>query len=113
MPMYEYLCEQCGAFAEVRPMAEYDRPQVCPGCGLEAPRVILTAPAFSGLSDTRRLAHATNERSANSPRTLAETKATHGRGCSCCSGKSKSSRTVKAKNGAKTFPKARPWMISH
>jgi putative FmdB family regulatory protein len=113
MPMYEYLCDTCGAFAEVRPMAEYDRPAACPGCGIEAPRVILTAPAFSSMSRTQRLAHVTNERAANSPRTLAETKAAHGRGCSCCSGTPRSSRSVKAKNGAKTFPKARPWMISH
>lgn len=109
MPMYEYLCEGCGPFAEMRPMAEYDRPLACPGCGLQAPRVILTAPNFSSLSGTRRLAHATNERSANAPRTLADTKTVHGRGCSCCSGKA--SRSLK--NGAKTFPKARPWMISH
>jgi putative FmdB family regulatory protein len=113
MPMYEYLCEGCGPFAEIRPMAEYDRPSACPACGVDAPRVILTAPNFSSLSDTRRLAHATNERSASAPRTLAETKSAHGRGCSCCAGTSKSSRSVKTKSGAKTFPKARPWMISH
>ena len=113
MPTYDYLCETCGPFAEMRPMAEYNRPLACPDCGIEAPRAILTAPNFSSLSDTRRLARATNERSAAAPRTLAETKAAHGRGCSCCSGTSKSSRAVKAKNGAKTFPKTRPWMISH
>jgi putative FmdB family regulatory protein len=113
MPMYEYLCERCGAFVEMRPMTQYDLPLACPDCGREAPRVILTAPNFSTLSGTRRLAHATNERSASAPRTLAEAKATHSRGCSCCSGRSRSSRSVEFKNGAKTFPKARPWMISH
>jgi putative FmdB family regulatory protein len=37
----------------------------------------------------------------------------HGPGCSCCSGGARRSRTAKAADGKKSFPSARPWMISH
>jgi putative FmdB family regulatory protein len=46
MPVYEYLCDDCGPFKDLRPMAECDDPQVCPQCEIMAPRVILTAPNF-------------------------------------------------------------------
>jgi putative FmdB family regulatory protein len=112
MPVYEYLCEACGPFTDMRPMAECDAPQDCPQCSRSAPRVILTAPRFACMPAERRIAHATNERSASSPRSLSEMQKTHGAGCSCCSGKS--SRFLKrCKNGSKSFPASRPWMISH
>jgi len=80
MPVYEYLCNDCGPF-------------------------------FCMPSDKRK-AHATNERSANAPKTVGEYKASHGPGCGCCS--TKPSRLVKqTRSGAKSFPTARPWMISH
>jgi putative FmdB family regulatory protein len=111
MPVYEYLCDDCGAFTAIRPMAEYEQPHDCPECGTAAPRVILTAPRMSGLSSESRIAHATNERSAHAPRS---SKQSHGAGCSCCSGKSTSKRIVKqGRDGSKSFPTARPWMISH
>ena len=115
MPVYEYLCENCGPFTEVRPMVEFEQPQPCPGCGCSAPRVMLTAPNFSSVSSTARLAHATNERSASSPATLSAMKAQHGGGCSCCSGSfgKKGRKVAKGTGGAKAFPNARPWMISH
>ena len=46
MPVYEYLCNDCGPFTDMRPMAECDAPQDCPRCASESPRVILTAPNF-------------------------------------------------------------------
>jgi putative FmdB family regulatory protein len=112
MPVYEYLCKDCGPFTAMRPMSEYELPLQCPECMENAPRVILTAPHFSTLSAGRRLAHATNEKSAHAPKTSAEFNAAHGPACSCCSGKS--SRLVKrGKDGSKSFPSSRPWMISH
>jgi putative FmdB family regulatory protein len=112
MPVYEYLCDDCGPFTNMRPMAECDEPDDCPACGTRAPRVILTAPHFSCLPASTRKARATNERSAHAPKTLGEYKASHGPGCGCCSGKP--SRLVdKTRSGAKSFPTARPWMISH
>ena len=117
MPTYEYLCDDCGPFTDIRPMAECDAPHDCPQCDARSPRVILSAPRLSCLSTGDRLAFATNERSAHAPRTLGEYKASqdkvgHGAGCSCCSTKP-SRKTRKTKSGAKSFPTARPWMISH
>ena len=112
MPVYEYLCNDCGPFTAMRPMAECELPQDCPACQSEAPRVLLTAPHCSTMSGERRRAHATNERSSNAPKSLAEHKALHPSGCSCCSGKS-SRFVARGKSGAKSFPTSRPWMISH
>ncbi len=112
MPVYEYLCNDCGPFTNMRPMVECDEPDDCPRCAAEAPRVILTAPAFYSMSATSRKAAATNERSANAPKTSAEYRASHGAGCGCCTGKP-SRLTRKTPRGAKSFPTARPWMISH
>ena len=75
MPVYEYLCNDCGPFTDMRPMAECDAPQDCPQCAGESPRVILTAPNFFCMPADKRKAHATNERSANAPKTVAEYKA--------------------------------------
>jgi putative FmdB family regulatory protein len=111
MPVYDYLCERCGPFTDMRPMAESGRPRECPECGAEAPRAFLTAPYMASMSTERRTAYATNERSASAPRSLKA----HGGGCSCCSG---SSMRYNKKRGekpveAKSFPSRRPWMISH
>ena len=87
MPVYDYLCERCGPFTDMRPMAECDAPNDCPRCGRAAPRAFLTAP-------------------------LSSMKKNHGAGCACCSGKSMR-KSRRGKNGAKSFPGSRPWMISH
>jgi putative FmdB family regulatory protein len=112
MPVYEYLCNDCGPFTAMRPMAECDLPSGCPACSADAPRVILTAPHCSTVPAAKRQAHAANERSARAPLTLAAFKASHGAGCACCSGKS-SRMTRRGKDGSKSFPASRPWMISH
>jgi putative FmdB family regulatory protein len=109
MPVYEYLCDRCGPFTQMRPMAEYEMPSPCPDCAAAAPRVILTAPRASTLAAETRRAHATNERSANAPRSSSSMRGKHGAGCSCCGGGS----AKKGKNGLKSFPSSRPWMISH
>jgi putative FmdB family regulatory protein len=113
MPVYDYLCARCGPFTEMRPMAECDLPQKCPECRKKAPRAFLTAPYFATMSGERRLAHATNERSASAPKALSS----HGGGCNCCSGASmrykKNGRNGAARGDAKSFPSKRPWMISH
>ncbi len=113
MPVYDYLCNDCGPFTEMRPMAECDAPLDCPKCESSSPRAILRAPNFSCMSAERRKAHATNERSANAPKTLGEYKASHGPGCGCCSPRKKGRAVNKTRSGAKSFPSARPWMISH
>jgi putative FmdB family regulatory protein len=111
MPIYEYLGSDCGPFTSMRPMAECDMPSDCPECRASAPRVILTAPQCSTMPAQAQLAHAANERRAHAPRTLASLKAAHGPGCACCSGASRFSK--RGKDGSKSFPAGRPWMISH
>jgi putative FmdB family regulatory protein len=113
MPVYEYLCDRCGPFTRMRPMAESDLPSECPDCAGTAPRVILTAPYCSTLSAESRNAYATNERSANSPR-LSSAGDSHGGGCTCCAARPLGRRKKgKEKAAAKSFPNSRPWMISH
>jgi putative FmdB family regulatory protein len=112
MPVYEYLCNDCGPFTAIRPMAEYAERHRCPQCAASAPRVLVTAPHLATMPTARRLAHATNERSSHAPRMLSQPGPSHGAGCACCSGKS-SRFTRRGKDGSKSFPTSRPWMISH
>ena len=107
MPAYDYSCDACGPFTTVRPMLEYALPMDCPGCGQSSPRALLQVPALAVMGAGQRRAHATNERSAHAPR-LASSGA-HRAGCSCCSPKAKTTKP----EAAKSFPAARPWMISH
>jgi putative FmdB family regulatory protein len=110
MPFYDYLCDDCGPFTLMRPMAECEHPSDCPDCGASAPRAYLRAPNFSCMSADARTAHATNERSAAAPISSSQFKAKHGKGCGCCT----PSRSLKRdKDGGKHFPTKRPWMISH
>ena len=105
MPVYDYACDACGPFTVLRPMAQFRDPHECPDCGVECVRAFLTAPNLASMDAGRRKAHAVNERSAHAPRRSSA----HGAGCSCCS-------TPKAKTNPgspKSFPNARPWMISH
>ncbi len=111
MPVYDYECAECGVFTALRPMADYDKPCDCPDCGTVSSRVMLSVPYVSGVSKATRVAHETNERSADSPTRLS--KVGHGSNCSCCSGRKLSSKTRKGADGSKSFPAARPWMISH
>jgi putative FmdB family regulatory protein len=112
MPVYDYQCPRCGPFTQMRPMADCDLPHECPRCARQAPRAFLTAPHLATLSAERRVAHATNERSASAPKVLSDMKQAHGAGCGCCGGTSLR-KTKRGKNGAKSFPASRPWMISH
>jgi putative FmdB family regulatory protein len=112
MPMYDYLCERCGPFTLMRPMAECNLGADCLICGRVSARAIVTAPQLSRLSHERRSAAATNERNAHEPRTLSQIKAAHRPGCACCTGKPSGSGSHR-RNGAKSFPAKRPWMISH
>ncbi|WP_163264737.1 FmdB family zinc ribbon protein [Chelativorans alearense] len=111
MPFYDYECGECGVFTALRPMAKAAEPCDCPECGASAPRVILRTPNFALMEPGMRAAHATNERSAHNPKSTRGGQA-HGPGCSCCAGR-RPSRTVSQPDGAKAFPSARPWMISH
>jgi putative FmdB family regulatory protein len=79
MPVYEYLCEDCGPFKLMRSMTEYELPADCPLCQANAPRVMLTAPYCSTASPQTRLAQAASERSGDS-----RSSAGNAHGASCC-----------------------------
>ncbi|MGE4372449.1 MAG: zinc ribbon domain-containing protein [Xanthobacter sp.] len=121
MPVYDYLCEECGPFTQMHPMSACDEAQPCPECRAFSPRALFTAPHVAGMDAGRRNAFATNERAANAPMKVGEyaekqNSKRHGAGCSCCSGGMRSSKkrlTQVSANGSKSFPTARPWMISH
>ena len=49
MPVYDYLCAECGPFTALRPMSEFQAPLPCGVCGVLARRAILTAPAFAAM----------------------------------------------------------------
>lgn len=103
MPDYDYICPECGPFTATRPMAEFDQPAPCRGCGQVAPRAILVAPAFAGMNAARRAALDVNERSANAPRSA------HRAGCACCvsSGGRRAEAVPPRPSGG------RPWMLGH
>jgi putative FmdB family regulatory protein len=48
MPLYEYVCDTCGPFAAMRPLASFAAPCDCPDCGAAAPRNLLASPALGG-----------------------------------------------------------------
>ena len=108
MPVYDYMCAACGPFSDMKPMSASSDPCACPDCGESAPRAILRAPFIAGMDAGKRNAVAVNERSANEPRSSRA----HGSSCSCCRPLSRN-KTAAAPPAAKSFPSARPWMISH
>jgi putative FmdB family regulatory protein len=110
MPVYDYECVECGVFTALRPMSQCREPFHCPSCGQDAPRVFVTAPALANMDAGRRKAYSINERAAHEPKVSSAGDHRHGAGCSCCRPNAKSGA---AQNGGKTFPKRRPWMISH
>ena len=107
MPVYDYLCDACGPFSAMRPMAEFQAPHPCQGCGAEARRAMLTAPAFAAMDGAARRAGTTNERSAHAPVRAKR----HPPSCGCC--RSGPAKRVAEPVAAKSFPAARPWMIGH
>jgi putative FmdB family regulatory protein len=113
MPTYDYACDRCGGFDAFRPLAARNEPATCPHCGEASPRVFANAPQLALMAGNTRRAIEANERAAHEPRSSRDyARLRHPAGCSCCSS-ARSGATVKAPNGAKTFPSKRPWMISH
>jgi putative FmdB family regulatory protein len=111
MAIYDYQCPDCGPFTAMRPMALSAEPCDCPDCGGPAPRAFFSVPFIAGMDPVQRAAHVTNEKARHAPRRGGSA---HGPGCSCCSGGGKNSRsTLLRSDGSKSFPAARPWMISH
>ncbi len=108
MPFYEYLCNDCGPFTDMRPMAECDAPQDCPAMRRrvaardpDGAEFLLHAPQISA-KPTPPMSVAPTR-----PRPSANTRASHAPGCGCCS--TKPSRLVaKSKSGGKSFSDRAP-----
>lgn len=116
MPTYDYACPACGGFDAFRSLSQRNEPAPCPDCGTASPRVFTTAPRLACLSSDVRLAMDTNERARHEPRSSramdgSYSRLKHPSGCGCCS--TRKTATVRAPDGAKSFPSKRPWMISH
>lgn len=113
MPTYDYRCSDCGGFDALRSVSQRDLPADCPDCGCASPRVMSSAPRLSLMAAGTRRAIAVNERAAHEPMRSGDyARLKHPAGCGCCSG-ARPGATVRAPNGAKSFPSKRPWMISH
>lgn len=123
MPTYDYACPDCGGFEALRSLAARNEPVSCPDCGVDSPRVFVSAPRLACLSSDTRTAMDINERARHAPMNGQEYSAykrlaKHPSGCGCCgsssgSGIGKRGATVTGANGNKMFPNKRPWMISH
>ncbi|BBP00705.1 FmdB family zinc ribbon protein [Sulfuriferula nivalis] len=117
MPLYDYHCEECGSFTEIRKMSESDLNMECPSCGASSERVI-TAPQLAILGKAQRSAYERNEKSAHEPK-MARRSSCGCNGTHTCSTSGKSSKS-KEKTAAKTNgfemqtkKTARPWMLGH
>jgi len=110
MPVYDYLCDECGPFSAVRPMAEYQAPAPCVACGAPAARALLSVPNVSAMAAGQRRAAAVNERSANAPRRSSR----HPASCGCCAPrKGLAAEATAAPAAARMVTSGRPWMIGH
>lgn len=50
MPLYDYVCPDCGPFRALRPMSESARAHDCPQCGSPAPRPLAAPMLAAGRS---------------------------------------------------------------
>lgn len=67
MPLYEFQCDNCGPFTELRRLSECDMPAECPVCGSSSSRII-SVPRLAIMEKNNRTAWERNEKSAHEPR---------------------------------------------
>jgi len=72
MPIYDYRCDACGAFDQMRSVAARDLPAECPWCGMAAVRIPNGFPVL--------LRHADDQAASDDGAYLAR----HRTGCRCC-----------------------------
>ena len=100
MPLYEYICQDCGPFTEIEKMARASEPMPCPSCEQLAPRGI-SAPFLANMDPNNRVAHQRNELSSHEPKVGNVKKHDHSHG------HGHSHRKAHGHKGS------RPWMIGH
>ncbi len=106
MPLYEFMCDNCGPFTELRPMSECDLAVECPDCNAKAPRM-MSAPRLAIMEKNNRIAWERNERSAHEPKRMHKGGDHHG-------------HDHKGKHSHAHYPAhkhnhggGRPWMLGH
>lgn len=70
MPIYEYLCTQCGSFTEVQSMANSSQSRPCPICREAADRTITAPHVRTTKASILVRNEERNQRSANKPRVV-------------------------------------------
>jgi putative FmdB family regulatory protein len=103
MPLYDYLCEECGPFRAWQPMMHAMRPTLCPDCGHSAERAITAPHLRCGAAVIRYRAEAHNEKSAHEPMVVRRFKAGHGH----------AEQTHHGHRHGLPKQRKRPWMIGH
>jgi len=80
MPLYGYVCDDCGDFQDWRPMDLSEQDGTCPSCAKPSRRA-MSMPFLPCVSRNARIAHERNERSADQPAVMRreELEARHGR----------------------------------
>jgi putative FmdB family regulatory protein len=66
VPVYEFLCRECGPFEQQRSFAEAGNPMRCPSCG-EAARRVYSIPATKNVPAAFSSAMHRAEKSADQP----------------------------------------------
>jgi putative FmdB family regulatory protein len=112
MPSYEYECETCGTFTELRPIAERDVPAPCFICDGPAKRVI-SAPNLALMNPLNRMAATRNERSQHEPRIGVKSSCCSGGSCSHKKSKEKLTRDGRPALRGSKKKNRRPWMLGH
>jgi putative FmdB family regulatory protein len=101
MPIYVYVCGDCGEFQATRPIVESAAPGACPTCGQPAPRGLASPHFRSARAAVRYMAEARNEKSANEPMTEHRLKGTTGH------------QHAHGRHADAARRDHRPWMIGH
>lgn len=115
MPLYTYLCQDCGEFSAWQPMSRSQDPSACPDCGDPAARAVC-APSLALMPHNNRVAHSRNERAAHEPMVMTKDQLQRsGRkraglpGCHHGRGHAHGHQH----GGLQVHKSDRPWMIGH
>ena len=106
MPIYDYLCPDCGPFELRRAMSESKAPAACGICHALAPR-LPAAPRLNLMSNNNRIAETRNEKSAHEP-DVVHRMAAHG-----AHAHGKNRRHSAHAHAHAQRPSPRPWMLGH
>lgn len=99
MPLYNYVCDDCGPFEEWNSITLADSACGCPNCQMPSHRDV-SVPHLSLMNPTLRRAMDRADKSSGEPRVVKK-KHLAGCGCSLC------------KLGNKPTPTRRRWSIGH